>query len=119
MDQSDELTQEKLDQIYQEVELKTALLNKLLVENFSDRFCDLSFSEILEIIGADSNSLILDLGANIGQQIDESKSFGVIIHAFEPHPVIFNLLSQKYGNSKNVTLLNAAAGTDTGKFRLF
>tara|TARA_Y100001973_G_C5201880_1_gene338437 strand:- start:391 stop:1176 length:786 start_codon:yes stop_codon:yes gene_type:complete len=104
---------------YMEVQERKKVLKNLLGEAFSSDFCNLEFSKILSSVGANSESVILDLGANIGQQIKDTIDIGATIHAFEPHPVIFDLLVRGYGEYENAILLNAAAGASRGKFRLF
>ena len=77
------------------------------------------FVEMLNLVGVKEGDLIIDLGANLGQQIDPALDAGAEIHAFEPHPLISSFLRKKYGHLSNVLVKSVAAGASSGKFRLF
>lgn len=51
-------------------------------------------------------NLVIDVGANKGQSIDLFLKINpnAIIHAFEPNDDLFDLLTQKYKNNKNIFL---------------
>ena len=77
------------------------------------------FSKILEITGADQDSLIIDLGANLGQQLGEIVKIGAEVHAFEPHPILGDFLEKKYEEHPNVIVKKSAAGVVNGEVRFF
>tara|TARA_R110002020_G_scaffold364543_8_gene576852 strand:- start:320 stop:907 length:588 start_codon:yes stop_codon:yes gene_type:complete len=55
--------------------------------------------------------LFVDLGANLGQELEVLAPMGVEVHSFEPHPELFKVLETTYGPFPNVTLNEAAAWT--------
>ena len=77
------------------------------------------FVEMLKLVNVKEGDLIIDLGANLGQQIDPAIDAGAEIHAFEPHPLISSFLRKKYGHLSSVLVKSVAAGSSSGKFRLF
>ena len=64
---------------------------------------------VFELCQLDESSLFIDLGANIGQQVDLLCERNVETIAFEPHPVIYNKLVSIYGENENLTCYQAAA----------
>tara|TARA_Y100001963_G_C6793087_1_gene456773 strand:+ start:3532 stop:4365 length:834 start_codon:yes stop_codon:yes gene_type:complete len=105
--------------VYVECNQKRETVNQKLSEIFDSSMSDLTFLEILNNLGADENSVIIDLGANLGQQIDSSLSVGSVVHAFEPHPKLFKYLERKYRDNKSVTLKKEAAGVENCNLRFF
>ena len=68
-----------------------------------------------------SNSLtIFDVGANKGQSIDFfSKIFkNPTIYAFEPNPILYKKLIEKYQNKKNVFIYNLGISDINGQLEL-
>jgi FkbM family methyltransferase len=65
--------------------------------------------------------IIFDVGANIGQSIDEfEKRFkDPCIHAFEPSPKAFATLKQNFGSSGKITMNQLAVGATKGSHVLF
>ena len=86
---------------------------------FDFEFQRAPFSQILDITGADESSLILDLGANLGQQLDEIIKLGAEVHAFEPHPLLGEFLEKKYQDHPNVIVNQAAAGIKKGEVKFY
>ncbi len=62
--------------------------------------------------------LAVDCGANMGVVTERLASTGADVVAFEPDPFAFATLEQKFANSPNVTLINAAVGVGSGTVRL-
>lgn len=62
----------------------------------------------------ESNPLIIDVGSNRGQSIDFFKEVfkDPLIHGFEPNPNLFNLLQEKYGSNKHITLMNVGVSEE-------
>jgi len=50
------------------------------------------------------NDIVIDCGANVGEFIDKINKKGVKIYAFEPHPLAFKKLTEKYKNNNNIFL---------------
>lgn len=62
--------------------------------------------------------LAVDCGANRGVVTEKLAATGADVIAFEPDPDMFALLQQRFGDRPNVTLVNAAVGTQAGRIRL-
>ena len=62
--------------------------------------------------------VVLDCGANVGDVCGPFAQTGAQVHAFEPDPYAFGILSEKLGDAPNVTLYNAAVGVEVGTVRL-
>lgn len=63
--------------------------------------------------------LVLDCGANVGDITLPLAQTGAHVHAFEPDPYAFGVLTERAGHLPNVTLHNAAVGVSAGKIKLF
>ncbi len=55
-----------------------------------------------------TNSLVLDLGANLGHFSAAVQDLGFAVKAVEPHPFAFRYLESRFKQSKDVTLINKA-----------
>lgn len=62
--------------------------------------------------------LALDLGANMGVVTDILARTGADVVAFEPDPWAFGKLTERFADTPNVTLVNAAVGVGSGTVRL-
>lgn len=62
--------------------------------------------------------LVIDCGANMGVVTDTLAQTGADVIAFEPDPWAFGKLKERFANTENVTLINAAVGVGTGTVRL-
>ncbi len=62
--------------------------------------------------------VVMDCGANIGDVAEPLADTGATLHAFEPDPYAFERLSKRLDGRPNVTLYNAAVGTEAGSVRL-
>lgn len=62
--------------------------------------------------------LALDLGANMGVVTDILARTGADVVAFEPDPWAFAKLTERFADTPNVTLVNAAVGIGSGSVRL-
>jgi len=72
------------------------------------------------ILGDRSPVVLFDVGANVGQTIDQFRGAFVRgrIFAFEPSPATFQALRRKYGGIADVRLENVAFGDQEGTFPL-
>lgn len=52
------------------------------------------------------NSIVIDCGANVGHITSYLSLTGATIYAFEPDPIAFKILKEKFGNKKNITCIN-------------
>lgn len=62
--------------------------------------------------------LVMDCGANMGVVTEVLAASGADVIAYEPDPYAFSILEQKFVNTPNVTLINAAVGVGAGSIRL-
>jgi len=62
--------------------------------------------------------LALDLGANMGVVTDILARTGADVVAFEPDPWAFGKLTERFADTPNITLVNAAVGVGSGTVRL-
>ena len=95
-----------------------------LVEHFnneiaSQRYRSMSMTEIIEDLNLDHNSIVIDLGTFVGQQIEDLAEANVEVHAFEPHPIFSKSLEERFSSYKNVIINPIAAGAVDGEFDLF
>lgn len=62
--------------------------------------------------------LAVDLGANMGVVTEQLAASGADVVAFEPDPLTFAKLQERFAAQANVTLVNAAVGVGSGTVRL-
>ena len=74
------------------------------------------FESILKKLSKDD--IVLDLGANIGEITAQLASTGAKVHAYEPDPLTFSLLDERFREFNNVVTHNKAVGAKTGSARL-
>lgn len=58
--------------------------------------------------------VVIDCGANVGEVTAKLAATGAAVHAFEPDPYTFGVLTEAVGHLPNVTLHNAAVGVADG-----
>ena len=61
-----------------------------------------------------AGDIVFDCGANVGDVTVQLAQSGAQVHAFEPDPVAFARLSDRFSEVDNVTLHNVAVGTQDG-----
>ena len=64
--------------------------------------------ELIHIENLNSDSVVIDIGANYGEVEKVLSEIGCKIYAFEPHPVFFSRLKQQYGDNPNIVLSDSA-----------
>lgn len=65
---------------------------------------------------------ILDVWANKGQSVERRTMLlwnNIYFHCFEPLIVPFQILTEKYGNQKNISLHNIGLGSDNAEHEIF
>lgn len=62
--------------------------------------------------------VVFDCGANVGDVCLPLSQTGATVHAFEPDPYAFSILSERLRDAPNVTLHNAAVGVEAGELHL-
>ena len=70
---------------------------------------------LIESIPITSASVVVDIGANGGQEIELFLPTNCQIHSFEPHPMFFKELDEKYGAMPNLYLNQSAAWKEESK----
>lgn len=66
-----------------------------------------------------ADDVVIDLGANVGEVSEYFIPKRAIIHAYEPNPYAFDLLTKRVGKYGNITLYPAAVSNQNGKMPLF
>ena len=79
-------------------------------ETLDQSFYNMTTSEIINTLGLDKNSVIIDLGACRGGQITDYVSLGAEVHAFEPHPMHAHTIKETFSNYQNLIFHDYAAG---------
>jgi len=72
------------------------------------------YDDVVKLTGLQAGDVFIDVGANLGQEIEYFSNLGVTIDSYEPHPYFFKKLVEKYSNLPNVTL-NQTAVSDINK----
>jgi FkbM family methyltransferase len=63
--------------------------------------------------------IAIDCGANVGLITELMAKQGAEVHAFEPDPSAFGVLSAKFAETANVTCHNVAVSNKTSKMKLY
>jgi|TARA_R110001583_G_scaffold15820_2_gene64773 FkbM family methyltransferase len=106
---------------HRERSLSIDIFREDIVENydkialFVDETIDQSFyntttSEIINTLELDENSVVIDLGTNLGDQMEDYVHLGAEVHSFEPHPMFANLIKKRFAKYQNLIFHNCAAG---------
>lgn len=67
----------------------------------------LSYLKLVPILkNTGKDDLVLDCGANVGDITKKFADTGARVYAFEPDPVAFRILQNRFKNTANVTLIN-------------
>ena len=77
----------------------------------------LDFLNELKLIN--TNSVCIDLGANIGLISSMMARRGATVYAFEPNPAIYILLEEKYKSFPNIHPIKKAAGITNRSVNLY
>ncbi len=64
-------------------------------------------------------SVVVDLGANVGDFTKVAAGFADEVHAFEPEPSVFEILKADTAHLDNVHVYNAAVSAEDGRARLY
>lgn len=79
----------------------------------------LKTKRLAEIENINDKSIVLDFGANFGEVIESLLPTKCKIYSFEPHPVFYNILLEKYSKQENVFLFNKAIWTSNVQKKLY
>jgi FkbM family methyltransferase len=75
------------------------------------------FDEILKTL--DSNSRVLDLGANVGDYSILMAKTGSFVFSYEPNPYAFKKLLERTKSFSNIKCFNKAVSDKNGKVKLY
>lgn len=64
-------------------------------------------------------SIIIDCGANVGNVSSSLIHTGAKLYCFEPHPLAFEVLRQRFANNPDVKVFNSAVGTYAHTAKLY
>ena len=81
--------------------------------------CREDITTLVEFIGVKEGDVFIDLGSNLGQEVEPMAALGLEVHAFEPHPMLFSFLEKRHHDKKNVILHKAAASTTNGEANFY
>ncbi|MBT5637033.1 MAG: FkbM family methyltransferase [Candidatus Peribacter sp.] len=89
--------------------LKFRFSEEVLSDKYSDREkTAMQTKELIEIESLNSDSIVLDIGANYGEVERVLSPVGCKVYAFEPHPLFFSMLEKNYADNDNIVLSNSA-----------
>ena len=63
--------------------------------------------------------MCVDCGANVGEVTSIMRSKGAKVHAFEPNPFAYDIISEKFKDDKNVILHKQAVSDKPGTLKLY
>jgi len=66
-----------------------------------------------------AGDVFVDIGANIGQELQYLAPLGVTVYSYEPHPIFYNMIHNLYGNLPNVSIKEMAVSNYNGEANLF
>lgn len=75
--------------------------------------------ELIKSIPITNSSVVVDIGANEGQEIQALLPTQCQVHSFEPHPMFFKELELKYGSLSNIHLNQCAAWSSNCEQELY
>ena len=70
------------------------------------------------LAGMTTDSIALDLGAHKGEYTEKLAKTGAQVHAFEPEPMLFAALQERFVDTPNVILHQAAIAAEAGRMTL-
>lgn len=88
-----------------------------IINNLKKEECNIH--KIFELCNLNESSVFVDLGANIGQQVEVLKERNINTYAFEPHPFIFKKLEEVASGHQNIKLYQKAAWINDQEAHLF
>src|SRR6056297_1811733 len=94
-----------------------ALFKRSLLNRFSSVGARWRLKPIINTL--DSQSVVLDCGANVGDITSIFAAKGAIVHAFEPDLAAFSIIKSRFANHPNVFLHNKAVWTENTTLRLY
>ncbi len=75
--------------------------------------------ELIDLESLNEESVVLDVGSNFGIVVDELQPCGCKIYSFEPHPIFFSMLKERYADNENVVLSDSAVWNKTEKKKFY
>lgn len=84
--------------------MKISLLKRIILNKGALWLCYLKLIPILKKLNKDS--VVIDCGANTGDITNQFAKTGATVYAFEPDPIAFKILSERFNNNPHVTCIN-------------
>lgn len=78
-----------------------------------------NFKNSLIVDNINENSVCIDAGANIGSITEVFANKGATVYSFEPHPMAYAKLKEKFADNPNVKTINKAVFDKNGYMRLY
>ncbi len=82
-----------------------------------DILTNVLFNDVFKAI--DSNSIVIDCGANVGDISLRFAEKGAVVYAFEPNPYAYDILSKRLKKYENATCINKGVWTADTTMKLF
>ena len=114
-----EIDDQETKEVIEELDYLYGLISFFNDEIISQKYRESEMIDIIESLDLGPESVVIDLGTHMGEQIEDLAKLGAEVHAFEPHPMFFKILKEKFSNYKNVIINNVAAGAQSGPAELF
>lgn len=76
-------------------------------------------TQLSQLVAVGPGDIIVDCGANVGQEVSEFVETGAMIYAFEPNPHAFAVLKEKFGQYPNVVCFPFAVLDHEDTVRLY
>lgn len=74
----------------------------------SDKNYGEDYDLVIEMCRPKAGDVFVDIGANLGQEIEFFSKFGMMIDSYEPHPYFFKKINDMFGHLNNVNVTNSA-----------
>lgn len=97
-----------LKEIYFETALRWHLYRKWRRPPRPSKQAEYEFHRVMRKLP--SGSLFLDLGANVGHVTKHALDYGMQVIAFEPDPEARQILTKRFGDNRNLTIIPKAVG---------
>lgn len=86
---------------------------------FHEKMYGEDYKSVVEMCNLKEGDVFIDIGANLGQEIEFFGNMGIKMYSYEPHPHIYEFLTEKFDHLENVFLSNKAVSNKNEKTTLF
>jgi len=100
--------------------LKFRFSDNVLSDDLSDKEkTSLQTKELIDLESLNEDSVVLDIGSNFGLVVEGLLEVGCKVYAFEPHPIFFSMLKEKYSENNNIILSDNAVWNKNEKRKFY